>query len=128
MSARTESSSEPAPIEISQTTTASRVSRFAHAMHDALQELELKKNPATPHDLRRTVASHMAAMGIGDDVVARVLKHASEIGKTITGSVYIRHPAGARAEATVLAVRDAFPPDFIFPSGVPEGSQPDETM
>jgi integrase len=95
MSARTESSSEPAPIEISQTTTASRVSRFAHAMHDALQELELKKNPATPHDLRRTVASHMAAMGIGDDVVARVLKHASEIGKTITGSVYIRHSFAA---------------------------------
>ena len=30
-------------------------------------------------------------MGIGENIVARVLNHASEIGKTITGSVYIRH-------------------------------------
>jgi integrase len=66
-----------------------------HAMHDALQELGLKRNPATPHDLRRTVASHMAAMGIGENVVARVLNHASEIGKTITGAVYIRHSFAA---------------------------------
>jgi integrase len=62
-----------------------------HAMRGALKELGLAKNPATPHDLRRTVASHLAAMGIGENVVARVLNHASEIGKTITGAVYIRH-------------------------------------
>ena len=30
-------------------------------------------------------------MGIGENVVARILNHASEIGKTITGAVYIRH-------------------------------------
>jgi integrase len=60
-------------------------------MRGALKELGLAKNPATPHDLRRTVASHLAAMGIGENVVARVLNHASEIGKTITGAVYIRH-------------------------------------
>jgi len=63
----------------------------SHAMADNLDKLGLKDNPATPHDLRRTVASHMAAMGIGENIVARVLNHASEIGKTITGSVYIRH-------------------------------------
>jgi hypothetical protein len=33
----------------------------------------------------------MAAMGIGENIVARVLNHASEIGKTITGAVYITH-------------------------------------
>jgi integrase len=66
-----------------------------HAMHDALKELGLANDPATPHDLRRTVASHLAAMGIGENVVARVLNHASEIGKTITGAVYIRHSFAA---------------------------------
>jgi hypothetical protein len=34
-------------------------------------------------------------MGIGENVVARVLNHASEIGKTITGAVYIRHSFAA---------------------------------
>lgn len=63
----------------------------ADAMRRSLAELGLHDNPATPHDLRRTVASQMAAMGIGENIVARVLNHASEIGKTITGSVYIRH-------------------------------------
>jgi hypothetical protein len=29
--------------------------------------------------------------GLGENIVARVLNHASEIGKTITGAVYIRH-------------------------------------
>ena len=66
-----------------------------HAMHGALTELGLVQDPATPHDLRRTVASHLAAMGIGENVVARVLNHASEIGKTITGAVYIRHSFAA---------------------------------
>jgi integrase len=60
-------------------------------MRLALDKLGLKKSPATPHDLRRTVATHLAGMGIGENIVARILNHASEIGKTITGSVYIRH-------------------------------------
>src|SRR5262249_10933519 len=64
---------------------------IGHAMHGALEDLGLANDPATPHDLRRTVASQLAAMGIGENVVARVLNHASEIGKTITGAVYIRH-------------------------------------
>jgi integrase len=66
-----------------------------HAMHGALKDLGLIDDPATPHDLRRTVASQMAAMGIGENIVARVLNHASEIGKTITGAVYIRHSFAA---------------------------------
>ena len=86
-------------------------------MHGALKELGLDEEPATPHDLRRTVASQMAAMGIGENVVARVLNHASEIGKTITGAVYIRHSfaaekrhaleAWAAALERFLAQRDA---------------------
>jgi integrase len=38
----------------------------AHAMRLALDKLGLKKSPATPHDLRRTVATHLAGMGIGE--------------------------------------------------------------
>jgi len=57
--------------------------------------LRLAADPATPHDLRRTVASQMAAMGIAESIVARVLNHATEIGKTITGKVYIRHSFAA---------------------------------
>jgi integrase len=68
---------------------------LGHAFRNALRELGLLDNPATPHDLRRTVASQMAAMGIGENIVARVLNHASEIGKTITGAVYIRHSFAA---------------------------------
>jgi integrase len=67
----------------------------SHAMQGALEALGLATSPATPHDLRRTVASQLAAVGIGENVVARVLNHASEIGKTITGAVYIRHSFSA---------------------------------
>jgi integrase len=67
----------------------------SHAMRVSRSELGLKDKPATPHDLRRTVASHMAAMGIGENIVARVLNHATEIGKTITGRAYIRHSFAA---------------------------------
>ena len=77
-----------------------------HAMRGALEELGLTDDPATPHDLRRTVASQMAAMGIGENVVARVLNHASEIGKTITGAVYIRHSFAAEKRHALEAWGD----------------------
>jgi integrase len=75
----------------------------AHAMHGALKDLGLANDPATPHDLRRTVASQLAAMGIGENVVARVLNHASEIGKTITGAVYIRYSFAAEKRQALEA-------------------------
>jgi integrase len=78
----------------------------SHAMRLALEELGLKKTPATPHDLRRTVATHLAGMGIGENIVARVLNHASEIGKTITGSVYIRHSFAAEKRRALEAWAD----------------------
>jgi integrase len=67
----------------------------ADRMRRSLNALGLSANPATPHDLRRTVASQMAAMGIPENIVARVLNHSSEFGKTITGKVYIRHSFAA---------------------------------
>jgi integrase len=67
----------------------------AHAMRRVLPDLGLDENPATPHDLRRTVASQLAAMGIPESIIARVLNHTSEIGRTITGRSYIRHAFAA---------------------------------
>ena len=64
---------------------------LSHAMRGALEELGLKEQPATPHDLRRTAASHMARLGITDRHVGRVLNHSSELRRTITSQVYIHH-------------------------------------
>ena len=64
---------------------------LSHAMRGSLRELGLKAKPATPHDLRRTVATHMARLGIPDRVVGRVLNHGTELRRTITSRVYIQH-------------------------------------
>jgi integrase len=64
---------------------------LSHAMRNALKALGLADNPATPHDLRRTVATHMARIGIADSHVGRVLNHGTELRRTITSRVYIRH-------------------------------------
>jgi integrase len=56
-----------------------------HALLRSRQVLEL--TDLTPHDLRRTAASHMTGMGISRLVVAKILNHA-ESGVT---SVYDRH-------------------------------------
>jgi integrase len=45
----------------------------------------------TAHDLRRTAASAMAALGIDRVVVGKVLNHATVDRDSITGSVYDRH-------------------------------------
>lgn len=56
-----------------------------HAMHRNRDTLGIGE--ATPHDLRRTAASHMTSIGIGRLVVSKVLNHA-EPGVT---AVYDRH-------------------------------------
>jgi integrase len=56
-----------------------------HAMRRNRKLFQLKD--ANPHDLRRTAASHMTAMGISRLVVSKILNHA-ESGIT---SVYDRH-------------------------------------
>ena len=64
---------------------------LSHAMRGAIDDLGLKDNPATPHDLRRTAASHMARLGFTDSIVSKVLNHSLEQKRSITGRVYIRH-------------------------------------
>jgi integrase len=56
-----------------------------HAMRDNRDTLGTQS--ATPHDLRRTAASHMTSMGISRLVVSKILNHA-EPGVT---AVYDRH-------------------------------------
>ena len=60
-------------------------------MRDNLKALGLEKKPATPHDLRRTAATHMARLGIPDRSVGRVLNHGTELRRTITSRVYIHY-------------------------------------
>jgi len=61
---------------------------------------ESRKIPAfTPHDLRRTAASKMAAMGVSRLVISRVLNHA-ERGVT---AVYDRHGYDAEKKAALDA-------------------------
>jgi integrase len=52
---------------------------------------DLKIKKFTPHDLRRTVASQMAALGIDRVVTGKVLNHASVDRDTVTGMIYDRH-------------------------------------
>lgn len=56
-----------------------------HAMHRSREALGI--GDATPHDLRRTAASHMTSIGVSRFVVSKVLNHA-EAGVT---AVYDRH-------------------------------------
>jgi integrase len=64
---------------------------LSHAMRDSLEALGLADTPATPHDLRRTAATHMARLGFTDHVVGKVLNHGTELRRTITARVYITH-------------------------------------
>lgn len=60
-----------------------------------LKALGLADNPATPHDLRRTAATHMARIGNSERIVGRVLSHGSEQRRSITSRVYIHHDYAA---------------------------------
>ena len=76
---------------------------LSHAMRGSLSELGLKAKPATPHDLRRTVATHMARLGIPDRFVGRVLNHGTELRRTITSKVYITHDYADEKRETLEA-------------------------
>jgi integrase len=54
---------------------------------------------ATPHDLRRTAASHMTSIGIGRLVVSKILNHA-EPGVT---AVYDRHSHDSEQRTALAA-------------------------
>ncbi len=47
--------------------------------------------PFTPHDLRRTVATHMEEIGISPFIVGHVLNHVSVTKASITSRVYARY-------------------------------------
>jgi integrase len=59
----------------------------------------LKMDPYTPHDLRRTAGSKMAAMGISRLTISKVLNHAD---RGIT-SIYDRHGYDAEKRAALEA-------------------------
>lgn len=54
-------------------------------------ERTLRLLPFTPHDLRRTMATHLAIAGKNDFEIGLVLNHISTTKSSITSSVYIRH-------------------------------------
>jgi integrase len=43
------------------------------------------------HDLRRTVASYMAELGVSKHTVSLILNHVSAVDKTVTDKVYIKY-------------------------------------
>lgn len=61
--------------------------------------LALGTGDATPHDLRRTAASHMTSIGISRLVVSKTLNHA-EAGVT---AVYDRHSYDTEKRTALLA-------------------------
>ena len=68
-----------------------------HAMRNSRAALGI--GDATPHDLRRTAASHMASLGINRLVISKLLNHA-ERGVT---AVYDRHSYDAEKRAALEA-------------------------
>jgi integrase len=68
-----------------------------HSMHRSREALGICD--ATPHDLRRTAASHMTSIGISRLVVSKILNHA-EPGVT---AVYDRHSYDAEKRAALEA-------------------------
>jgi integrase len=76
---------------------------LSHALRDSLKTLEMDGAPFTPHDLRRTVATHMARLGISDRTVGKVLNHGTELRRTITARVYIQHDFMAEKKAALDA-------------------------
>jgi integrase len=70
-----------------------------HAMRDPRSRNMLGTDDATPHDLRRTAASHMTSIGISRLVVSKILNHA-EPGVT---AVYDRHSYDSEKRAALAA-------------------------
>ena len=63
---------------------------LSHAMRDVEKWLDLTAR-ATPHDLRRTAATHLARLGFPISHVAAVLNHGLASRRSITERVYVHH-------------------------------------
>jgi integrase len=75
----------------------------SQAMRRDLKPLGLADNPATPHDLRRTMASQLGELGISRFIIGKLLNHA-EAG--VTGRVYDKHDYAEQKRLAMLAWDD----------------------
>lgn len=57
--------------------------------------------PFTAHDLRRSVVTHMARLGVSSEIAARVLNHRSDVARTVTATVYDQHSYKAEKRAAL---------------------------
>ena len=71
---------------------------IGQALTRELPALGLASNPATVHDLRRTMATHLSDLGIDRIIIGKLLNHAEQ---GVTGRVY---DLGAYAEPKRLAM------------------------
>ena len=78
----------------------SRPSMAGAAAAKAIKKAEVKKRglatilgvePFTPHDLRRTAATHMEEIGISPFIIGHVLNHVSATRASVTSRVYARY-------------------------------------
>lgn len=74
-------------------------------------------NPFVAHDLRRSVATYLRKLGIGQDIVALILNHVSEKSSTVTGKhydysahEYAKREALTRWQATLQRIADGSDP------------------
>ena len=72
----------------------------SQAMKKSLPVMGLIENPATPHDLRRTMASRLGELGISRVVIGKLLNH-SESG--VTARVYDKYEYAAEKAAAMAA-------------------------
>ena len=56
--------------------------------------------PFTPHDLRRTCATHLGKLGFMDEIIGAVLNHKKQ---SVTGSVYNQHKYDSEKQKALLA-------------------------
>lgn len=78
----------------------SRPSMAGAAAAKAIKKAEVKKRglvtilgvkPFTPHDLRRTAATHMEEIGISPFIIGHVLNHVSATRASVTSRIYARY-------------------------------------
>jgi integrase len=82
---------------------ASRTVGGAHTASYSKVWAKLGLGDATPHDLRRTAASLMARAGVRDEVIKRVLGHASH---GVTEATYIQHSYDEQKRAALARLGD----------------------
>jgi len=75
----------------------------SQVMRRKLKALGLAGDPATPHDLRRTMASQLGELGVSRFIIGKLLNHA-ESG--VTGRVYDKYDYAEQKRLAMLAWGD----------------------